>query len=118
MKRIGVNLALVLALGAAMVLAVTLGEVALTLDQYLRAFTHPAEPEGEILWSIRAPRVLTAAVVGAGLGLSGALLQGLLRNPLADPGILGVSACAGLGAAAAIVAGLAVVPGGVEAATG
>jgi iron complex transport system permease protein len=67
-----------------------------------------------VLWSIRAPRVLAAALVGAALGLSGAVMQGLLRNPLADPGVLGVSACAGLGASLALVAGLAAIPGAVE----
>jgi iron complex transport system permease protein len=63
---------------------------------------------------IRAPRAVAAAVVGACLGLSGALLQGLLRNPLADPGVLGVSATAGLGAAVSIVLGVSMLPGGVE----
>ena len=69
--------------------------------------TPPPAP-GEILWTIRAPRAAAAAVVGAALGLSGAVMQGLLRNPLADPGVLGVSAGAGLGAALAIAAGLGV----------
>ncbi len=46
-----------------------------------------------------------AALVGAALGYSGAVMQGLLRNPLADPGVLGVSAFAGLGAALAIAVG-------------
>jgi iron complex transport system permease protein len=53
-------------------------------------------------------------VVGAALGLAGAVMQGLLRNPLADPGVLGVSGGAGLGAALAIAAGAAAVPGAVE----
>jgi iron complex transport system permease protein len=53
-------------------------------------------------------------MVGAALGLSGAVMQGLLRNPLADPGVLGVSASAALTAAAAIVLGAAAVPGAVE----
>ena len=51
-----------------------------------------------ILWEVRAPRTLLAAATGASLGLSGAVLQGLFRNPLADPGIVGVSATAALGA--------------------
>ena len=55
-------------------------------------------------------------MVGAALGLSGAVMQGLLRNPLADPGVLGVSASAALTAAAAIVLGASAVPGAVEAA--
>lgn len=51
-----------------------------------------------IVWNIRLPRALLGAAVGAGLALSGALLQGVMRNPLADPHIIGVSAGAGLGA--------------------
>jgi iron complex transport system permease protein len=111
-----VTLILGLALLALGALAVTLGETALSATQYAQAFRDPASPAGEILWSIRAPRVATAAFVGAALGLAGAVMQGLLRNPLADPGVLGVSAMAGLGAALSIAGGLAVHPGAVEAA--
>ena len=57
---------------------------------------------------------MAAAFVGAALGLAGAVMQGLLRNPLADPGVLGVSALSALGAAATISAGLAATPGVVE----
>jgi iron complex transport system permease protein len=60
-----------------------------------------------ILWTIRLPRVLLGALVGAGLAVSGAALQGVFRNPLADPGIIGVSSGAALGAVAAIVLGAA-----------
>jgi iron complex transport system permease protein len=93
--------------------SILLGETPLSLGQYVQAFA-PGSAVGEVLWSIRAPRVLAAALVGGALGLSGAVMQGLLRNPLADPGVLGVSACAGLGASLALVAGLAAVPGAVE----
>jgi iron complex transport system permease protein len=100
---------------AVMLLAsLLLGETALTGDQYLQAFSHPSSPAGEVIWTIRAPRALMAALVGGGLGLAGATLQGLLRNPLADPGVLGVSAFAGLGAALTIALGLAAVAGAVE----
>ena len=58
-----------------------------------------------LITAIRAPRTLGALLAGALLGLSGALAQGLFRNPLADPGIVGVSAGAGLGAVLAIVLG-------------
>jgi len=60
---------------------------------------------GVILWEIRLPRVALGALVGAALAVSGAVMQGLFRNPLADPGIVGVSAGAGLGAVTAIVLG-------------
>ncbi len=95
--------------------ATLLGETALGPAAYLAALTDPGSPAGEILWTIRLPRALMAALVGGGLGLAGAALQGLLRNPLADPGVLGVSAFAGLGAALAIALGLAAVTGAVEA---
>ena len=92
-----------------------LGETALTPAQYAQAFAHPGSPPGEVLWTIRLPRALMAALIGGGLGLAGAALQGLLRNPLADPGVLGVSAFAGLGAALTIALGLSAVTGAVEA---
>ena len=55
-------------------------------------------PDGLTLWQIRLPRAILAALVGAGLGCSGAALQGALRNPLADPGLLGITGTAALGA--------------------
>lgn len=58
-----------------------------------------------IVWDIRMPRVMTGMLVGAALAVSGAVMQGLFRNPLADPGLVGVSAGAGFGAVAAIVLG-------------
>lgn len=60
-----------------------------------------------VLLHIRLPRLLTGLLVGAALATSGALLQGLFRNPLADPGIIGVSAGASFGAVCAIVLGAA-----------
>jgi len=63
-----------------------------------------------VLYEIRIPRVLLAGFVGASLGLSGASLQGLFRNPLADPGLIGVSAGAALGAALLIVLGSSIIP--------
>ena len=59
--------------------------------------------ENEIFTKIRSPRIVLCAFVGAALGISGASLQGLFRNPLADPGLIGVSAGAALGAVTSIV---------------
>jgi iron complex transport system permease protein len=59
-----------------------------------------------ILWELRLPRTLLAVLVGAALGLGGAVLQGFARNPLAEPGLLGVSSGASLGAVLAIYTGL------------
>jgi iron complex transport system permease protein len=62
--------------------------------------------EKEILFSIRLPRVVVAVLIGMALGASGAVLQGLLRNPLADPYILGISSGASLSAALGLLTGL------------
>ncbi len=59
-----------------------------------------------VVWSIRLPRAVAAFLVGAALGMSGAALQGLLRNPLAEPGVLGVSATASLAATFSLYYGL------------
>src|SRR5262245_8364268 len=56
-----------------------------------------------IVWDLRVPRVLTAMVVGTGLAVAGATFQGLLRNPLADPYVLGTASGAALGAAIAVI---------------
>jgi iron complex transport system permease protein len=58
-----------------------------------------------VVWQIRLPRAALAALVGAGLAVSGAALQGIFRNPLADPGLIGIASGASIGAAAAIVFG-------------
>jgi iron complex transport system permease protein len=108
------SLLLIVLLVVVLALGVLLGETPLSAAQIMQAFSDPASPPGEVLWTIRAPRAATAAVVGAGLGLAGAAMQGLLRNPLADPGVLGVSASSGLGAALAIALGLAAIPGAIE----
>lgn len=66
--------------------------------------TRAGEVSGaEVFWHIRAPRLAMGLLAGVALGLSGALVQGLFRNPLADPGLIGVQAGAALGAAAFIV---------------
>ena len=66
-----------------------------------------ALPDSVILLQVRLPRTLLALLVGGGLGLSGAVLQGALRNPLADPGLLGITGTAGLGAVIAFYWGVA-----------
>lgn len=64
-----------------------------------------ADPTPDIVWGIRAPRVAMALVVGAGLAVAGALMQGSLANPLADPALVGISSGAALGAVAAVAVG-------------
>ncbi len=94
-----------LAVAVAVVIGLTLlslavGSRSLPLGEVLRALTAADGSEtAVIVRELRAPRALLAVVVGAALGVAGAQLQGLTRNPLADPGLLGVSA----GAALAVV---------------
>jgi len=82
-------------------LAATLGPVEINYLNGLSA--HDELLENYILWQVRLPRIFFAMVVGGSLGLAGALTQGLFRNPLADPGLLGVSSGAAAAAAGAIV---------------
>lgn len=89
---------------AAIVVAVGIGAVPLTPDRVLGALLGRVDrPDGQIVVSIRLPRVLGAALVGASLAVAGALLQGLLRNPLADPYVLGTSAGASVGAVVGLI---------------
>ncbi len=88
--------ALLVALAAG---ALFLGPAALSPSTVLRAlFLEGDAIDRSIVWEIRLPRVLLGVLIGGSLGLAGAALQGLLRNPLAEPGVIGVSASAGLGA--------------------
>ena len=98
-------------LAAAGVIAVfaacLLGSTPLPADRVLAAFMGGAGAGDRlVVWSIRLPRALAAFLVGSALGLSGAALQGLLRNPLAEPGVLGVSATASLAATFSLYYGL------------
>nr|WP_240393932.1 iron ABC transporter permease [Corynebacterium lactis] len=65
-----------------------------------------AQSSDTIIWQLRAPRGVLAAIVGAGLAVSGVAMQTLVRNPLADPYLLGISAGAGVGATAVILFGI------------
>lgn len=91
-----------------LVLSVVNGTANLGLSQTLAGLFGAGDATTTvIIWEIRLPRALAAFLTGAALGASGAALQGLLRNPLADPGVLGVSASASLGAVIALYFGLA-----------
>lgn len=81
--------------------------VVLLLTMAAVLFIGAADTTSVIITEIRAPRMALGVLIGAGLGVSGALLQGSLRNPLADPGIVGVSAGAALGAVIAVAFGAA-----------
>ena len=88
--------------------SVATGQVAIPVGPALADLWHGRETAGAmILRDLRLPRALLAALVGGTLGLSGAAMQGLLRNPLSEPGVLGVSGCAAVGAVLAFYSGLA-----------
>ncbi|MEM9091482.1 MAG: iron ABC transporter permease [Cyanobacteria bacterium P01_F01_bin.53] len=88
-------------------LSLTQGAVQLSWQEFGAALLQKGDPRYQtIVWDLRLPRVLSALVVGSALGLSGALLQGMLRNGLASPFLLGISAGSGLAAVAILGLGL------------
>ena len=96
-----------LALVAAVV-SLAAGSVTLSLDALVRVLFHPSATDlaHTLVWDIRVPRIVIGACVGAGLGVAGAMLQAMFRNPLVDPYITGVSAGAALTATSAIALGV------------
>ncbi len=110
--RARVALGYVLVLGAAagtLALALLIGPADVSLQSVLQALARrfhgaagPLPWQDVVVWSVRLPRALVGFVVGGGLAIAGAALQGLFRNPLAEPGVLGISSGASLGAVLAI----------------
>jgi iron complex transport system permease protein len=126
LKRIfRVSVVLLAVLAAVFLLALFAGPAVLDADAVFKGilslFQFPgsldklSESERTILFSIRIPRIIFAGIVGASLSCSGVVFQGILRNPLADPYILGVSGGAAAGAIIAITLGLDSLPFGVTA---
>ncbi len=107
-RPVGLFLVATIVLIVLSLLSVAVGSRQIPLDQVVqtlldRAGARGADPQIEaIVWGVRLPRTVLGLLVGMALGLSGALMQGLTRNPLADPGLLGVSAGAALGIVVAI----------------
>lgn len=107
--------AMVTVLLALAVISACIGQVPTSAAEVLGSVAHrigldigplPAHPSGEVtLWEVRFPRVVLAMIVGGSLGCAGALLQGVFANPLAEPGVIGVSAGAAVGASSVIVIG-------------
>ncbi|MDF1595664.1 MAG: iron ABC transporter permease [Acidimicrobiia bacterium] len=88
--------------------SVGVGDLVHAFGVHLGFLDEPARLTDSVLWAIRLPRVLAGAFVGAGLGATGAALQGTFRNHMADPHLVGLAPSAGLGA----VAGIALTPAG------
>lgn len=105
-----------LALLVALIVSAGSGQLAISPSEVLGSLLHrvgievfpmPSQEVGDAtLWAIRFPRVAMAALVGAGLAVAGLLMQAIFGNPLAEPGVIGVSAGAAVGAGLAIVLGL------------
>lgn len=84
----------------------SLGEVYGTiLDRFFPGHFEVGDTVNTVVWNIRLPRICLGILAGMGLGMAGAVMQGILRNPLASPYTLGISSAAGLGAAVAITLG-------------
>lgn len=103
---------MLLLLGAVTLLSFWIGYYPLTPAQVVQAFLTKFGYSGQVLpqavtifWNIRLPRILSALFIGASLAVAGATYQGMFRNPLVSPDILGVSSGASLGAALAILSG-------------
>ena len=96
-------LLLVLALPLVILLAISLGAVHFSIADILGLSEETPAHISIIIWDIRLPRALLAVCVGGILAISGAIMQGLFRNPLADPSLIGVTAGASLGASIVIV---------------
>ena len=108
MSRLNLILALIAA--ALFGLSALAGTAPLPVGETLAALIGQGDEAARVIvWEIRLPRAAAAFCVGAALGLAGAALQGLLQNPLAEPGVLGVSAFSALGAVIAIFFGFAAV---------
>lgn len=119
-------LGLALALAALCVVAIGVGALSLSFEQVVAALGEPlglprpadlTDLHVNVVWGLRAPRVILAALVGGGLAVAGALMQGVFRNPLAEPTLVGVSGGAALGAAIIIVLGGLLWPEGLGAAS-
>ena len=104
------NILLLVALIIVSIASLLIGRTEIDVMNVIRALFGAADqPINIIITELRLPRVLLGVFIGAALGISGAALQGVLRNPLADPGVIGVTASAALGAVIAIHLGLQII---------
>lgn len=94
------NLALIIGLLAASCLSLLAGKI------WISPFDIASNGEASIIYQLRLPRTALGIIVGAALGMAGAAMQGFLRNPLADPGLFGISSSAALGAILSLFLGL------------
>ena len=114
-----VVLVLVVTLMISVVIATSFGSAKIKLDDILyiiyngvfgdaSALPEVYLPINDIIWLLRLPRIILAACIGCGLAVCGVVMQAIVKNPLADPYILGISSGASLGATAAILLGIGI----------
>ncbi len=102
------------ALGIAVIAGISVGPAGSGVSEIWKSLVNSGTPDSilnTIVWQIRFPRVISAALIGAALSLGGVVFQALLRNPLAEPYILGISGGSAIGAILGILAGLSRFPG-------
>ncbi len=97
-KKVFILSGLLISLCVSFFVALSLGSVSISLGEIVSIFSSGSEVNRKILLDIRLPRVINSMLVGSSLSCSGIVLQSMLRNNLAEPGLLGISAGAGLGA--------------------
>lgn len=107
LRRVLVLLFFALMAVVGLILSISKGALQVSPGEVLQALTASSGTQYQVIWNIRLPRTIVGALVGIHLALAGAILQGVMKNPLADPHIVGVSSGAGL----AGVAVLAILPG-------
>lgn len=113
-KAFGVSALLIICLVCAMGLGLCMGSSSAGIGSFaevIEGFSNPESLYHTIIWKIRFPRVMIAAIVGAALSLGGLVFQALLRNPLAEPYILGVSGGSAIGAIVGILLNFSRFPG-------
>jgi iron complex transport system permease protein len=119
MSRVPLIVLLALIAVGSVFIALLFGSLSLTTGQVFDALVRPVPGVvDDVIWQLRLPRVLAAFACGGLLATSGVLLQVLLRNPLADPYILGISGGAALGALGAVLLGIGVAGSNVAALAG
>lgn len=96
-KKIIILIILAISVIVAFLMGNMIGTIPVRIEDIFQAVRgNRASTEANVVWSIRLPRMILAALVGINLALSGSILQGVMKNPLADPGIIGISSGAGL----------------------
>ncbi len=96
--------ALLLLLAVAALYSMTVGSLPLSMTDIIHCLSQRADaPYSHVIWNIRLPRMAASVIAGAGLAMAGAIMQNILRNPLASPFTIGISQGAGFGAAFAII---------------